>query len=96
MAIQAIRITNRDDRDARVSLHIALPAIAYRIARLHLLNLQDRRLQGADILQPSLARGTNPIQTDTQAHHIHLIIGKTFDTRRIEDMLNDLVLQALL
>ena len=62
MTVQAVGITDRDNRDAGIALYIAHPAVADGIACRNVLYLQDSRLQRADVTQPFLTGGTDSIQ----------------------------------
>ena len=81
MTVQAVGITDRDNRDAGIALYIAHPAVADGIACRNVLYLQDSRLQRTYIMQDLICKRIDTIQSDTQTYHVELSTRITFATR---------------
>ena len=95
VAIQPVCIADGDDGNARVAVHIAPATVADGITLRHVLYLENRRLQRADITQAAQAGSADTVEADAQAHHVHLVLRETLDAGGIEDMLDDFVFQPL-
>ena len=72
------------------------PAITYRIFFGYIPNLKDCRFQRTYIIDNRIVDRTYSIKSYSQAYHIKLCTGETFNTGSIADMTQNLVREGFL
>ena len=92
MAVEAVGIAEGDGGDAATSREDAFTAVADGGSSGPLLDGDDDRVERGDGLQGVLAavvEGLDAIETDADAHHVHLPFGKTYDAAGVENVALD-------
>ena len=97
MAIDTVCITYRDGRyHSAFRSDLSMPSVADRsVLRpegLHLQNLALERRYRSELIARNSA---HTIYSDTEAHHIELVLGEPLNTCGIEHMVHRLVAKAL-
>ena len=89
VTVPTVGIADGDNGNLRRALGNPLAVVPHTLALGDVLDLRDAGDQARHLLQLGLhvGLGGDAIETDTQAHHIHLRLGETCDARGIKDMM---------
>ena len=80
VAVQAVRIADRNDGNAGGTEGVAFAAVADGLSLRDIPNGHDVRLEAADRAQRGVGC-TDAVQTDSEPHHVEMVAGEPLDSR---------------